>query len=88
MALSSGAVGTFPENSQPISIAMLLITSSGDIHDDIVDNSKEKFTKKTLFGKYGKDISLLAGDLLLIQGMTAIQNECSNLSSQAKENNR
>ena len=85
MALSSRAVGAIPENSQSISIAMLLITSSGDIHDDIVDNSKEKFTKKTLFGKYGKDIALLAGDLLLIQGMTVLQNECSNLSAKQRK---
>ncbi len=84
LTLSSRAVGVIPENSRSISIAMLLITSSGDIHDDIVDNSKEKFTKKTLFGKYGKDIALLAGDLLLVQGMTALQDECDLSSRQRK----
>ncbi len=63
---------------------MLLITSSGDIHDDIVDNSRRKFSKKTVVGKYGKDIALLAGDLLLIQGMSVLQNEC-NLSNKQKK---
>ncbi len=75
--LSSKAVGAIPKNLQSVATAMLLITSSGDIHDDIVDNSSRKFSRKTVVGKYGKEIALLAGDMLLIQGMTLLQNECN-----------
>jgi len=82
--LSSKASGTIPKNLQPVATAMLLITSSGDIHDDIVDNSTRKFSRKTVVGKYGRDIALLAGDLLLIHGMSALQNEC-NLSNEQKK---
>jgi geranylgeranyl pyrophosphate synthase len=84
ISLSSKASGAIPKNLQSVAAAMLLITSSGDIHDDIVDNSRLKFSKKTVVGKYGKDIALLAGDLLLIQGMSALQNEC-NLSNKQKK---
>ena len=82
--LSSKASGAIPKNLQSVATAMLLITSSGDIHDDIVDNSTRKFSRKTVVGKYGKDIALLAGDLLLVQGMTALQNEC-NLSNEQRK---
>jgi geranylgeranyl pyrophosphate synthase len=78
--LSSKAVGGNEKNAQAVAAAMMLITSSGDIHDDIVDNSKAKFGNKTLFGKYGRDLTLLAGDLLLMQGITELQKECSVLS--------
>jgi len=78
--LSSKAVGGNPEKVKPIATAMLLITASGDIHDDIVDNSKQKFERKTIVGKYGKDVALLAGDALIVQGMAALQNESQSLT--------
>lgn len=71
--LSCETVGGKPENTQPVASAMMLITASGDIHDDIVDESTSKFGKKTLYGKYGKNIALLAGDTLLFQGMELLQ---------------
>lgn len=77
--LSSSAVGKSPINAGPVAAAMLLITASGDIHDDIVDNSKGKFGRKTLVGRFGKQTALLAGDLLLTQGFTALLEACKNL---------
>jgi heptaprenyl diphosphate synthase len=79
--LSCKAVGVNPENTGSVAAAMMLITASGDIHDDIVDNSAQKFGRLTTAGKFGKDIALLAGDLLLIQGSTVLQNECDGLLS-------
>src|ERR1700690_1332474 len=58
--LSCQAVGGDPEKTKSLAPAMLLITASGDIHDDIIDRSPSKFRKKTILGKYGKDIALLA----------------------------
>jgi geranylgeranyl pyrophosphate synthase len=83
--LSSKAVGGTPENRSLIASAMMLITASGDIHDDIVDNSKTKFERKTLFGRYGRDLALLAGDVLLVQGLAAIHETCEPLGEQGKE---
>ena len=84
VTLSCKAVGATSENLRSVATSILLVTSSGDIHDDIVDNSSRKFSRKTIVGKYGKDIALLAGDVLLVQGMTALQNECDLSTKQRK----
>jgi len=78
--ISCEAVGGLPEKAQPVAAAMLLITASGDIHDDIIDRSKHKFRRTTLFGKFGKDITLLAGDALLMHGMNLLQRNISQFS--------
>jgi len=78
--LSCKAVGGNPEKTKSLAVAMMLVTASGDIHDDIIDNSTHKFRRKTVFGKYGRDITLLVGDVLLIQGMTLLQKNCESLT--------
>lgn len=83
--LSSKAVGGNPEKVKPIATAMMLITASGDIHDDVVDNSEQKFERKTIVGKYGKDVALLAGDALLVQGMATLQNESQTLTCEQRK---
>jgi len=85
ISLSCEAVGGQPEKTKPLAVAMMLITASGDIHDDIIDKSTHKFGKKTLFGKYGSEVTLLAGDTLLVQGMTLFQNRCDSLSREQKQ---
>jgi geranylgeranyl pyrophosphate synthase len=77
--LSCEVVGGNPEETKPVATAMMLITASGDIHDDIIDGSNSKFSRKTILGKYGKDITLLAGDTLLVQGMELLQNNLFSL---------
>ncbi len=72
--LSCKAVGGKPEETRPLAVAMLLITASGDIHDDFIDRSTSKFQRKTIYGKYGKEIALLAGDAFLVYGMSLLQN--------------
>lgn len=83
--ISCEVAGEKPEKIKPLATAMMHITASGDIHDDIIDKSKYKFHRKTLFGKYGRGIALLAGDVLLIQGMNVIQNKCDFLSINQKK---
>lgn len=51
-----------------IAVAMTIIAFSADIHDDIIDQSTVKYAKKTVYGKFGSEIAILAGDALLIQG--------------------
>ncbi len=82
--LSCEAVGGKPEETEPLAAAMLLVTASGDIHDDIIDRSTHKFRKPTLFGKYGKDITLLAGDALLMHGMNLLQENMKQFSPTQK----
>jgi geranylgeranyl pyrophosphate synthase len=80
ITLSCKTVGGNGKKAEAVSVAMMLITASGDIHDDIVDNSAIKFGNQTLLGKYGRDFALLAGDLLLTQGITELQKESRSLS--------
>jgi geranylgeranyl pyrophosphate synthase len=77
-------VGGKPEKTKIVATAMMLITASGDIHDDIIDKSTSKFAKQTVFGKYGKDIALLAGDVMLIQGMSLLQKNSQTLPIEQK----
>ncbi len=77
--LSCEAVGGEPEKTKSLATAMMLITASGDVHDDVIDKSKRKVRRKTVFGKYGKEVALLAGDAFLIQGITLLNNDCTDL---------
>jgi geranylgeranyl pyrophosphate synthase len=79
ISLSCELVGGKPEKTRSLGAAMMLITASGDVHDDIIDRSTHKFRRKTVFGKYGNDIALLVGDALLVQGMLLFQERCESL---------
>jgi geranylgeranyl pyrophosphate synthase len=69
-----------------VASAMVLIAFSADIHDDIIDQSDIKYAKKTVCGKFGPGIALLAGDALLIQGNTLLHQACESLTvKQRKE---
>jgi len=68
LSLACEAVGGDPDITTPIAIPMTLISGAIDIHDDIIDQSKNKGLRPTVLGKFGKDIALLAGDALLFKG--------------------
>ena len=66
------AVGGDPNITTPIAISMTLISGAIDIHDDIIDQSKNKGDRPTVYGKFGKDIALLVGDALIFKGFTVL----------------
>ncbi|MFC1487717.1 polyprenyl synthetase family protein [Thermoproteota archaeon] len=72
LSLVCEAVGGDPKITTSIAILMSLINGAVDIHDDIIDQSKSKRSRPTVFGKFGKDVALLAGDALLFKGLTLI----------------
>ena len=74
MALACEAVGGNSELTLPIAIPMILISGAIDIHDDIIDQSKSKDGRPTVYGKFGKEIALLVGDALLFKGL-ALMNQ-------------
>jgi geranylgeranyl pyrophosphate synthase len=80
LTLSCEAVGGKTEKTTAVSAALTLMAGAADIHDDIIDQSKVKYSKKTVFGKFGASVALLAGDALLIQGSTLLQQECESLT--------
>lgn len=66
------AVGGDPNITTPIAISLSLISGGIDIHDDIIDQSKSKNSKSTVFGKFGKNVAILTGEFLLVKGFTSL----------------
>jgi len=72
LSLACEAVGGDPELTTPIAVPMILISGAIDIHDDIIDKSKAKNGRPTVYGKFGPDIALIVGDMLLVKGLTLL----------------
>ena len=70
---------------ESVATAMMLIALSADIHDDIIDQSTVKYAKKTIYGKFGSEIALLAGDALLIQGHALLHQACEAFSPKQRQ---
>ena len=69
ISIACEAVGGKADHTIPLQVATLLLTAGFDIHDDIIDESKTKYGKPTVFAKFGKDITLLVGDAFLIKAL-------------------
>jgi geranylgeranyl pyrophosphate synthase len=67
LSLSSDAVSKRLPITVDLQVMMLLQTAAMDIHDDVMDKSKMKNGKPTLFGKYGEDLAILVGDAFLME---------------------
>lgn len=79
LSLTCEAVGGDSQTTTRIGAAMVLLAGAADIHDDIIDKSLMKSSKPTVYGKFGKDISLLAGDALLFKGSMLLNEACKDL---------
>jgi geranylgeranyl pyrophosphate synthase len=84
LALSCEAVGGKAEETTQIGVAFVLLAGGADIHDDIIDESTFKYSKKTVLGKFGKDIAILAGDALLFKGLYVLHEACEALPMNQK----
>lgn len=80
ISLACEAVNGNPDDSIPIQVAMLLLNAAIDIHDDIIDESKTKYGKPTLFGRFGKDVALLVGDALFIKSLSLLRESEQQIS--------
>ena len=78
LAITCKAVGGHPEKTASVGAALVLLTGAADLHDDIIDKSKTKGSKETVFGRFGEDMSLLAGDALLFEGVTLLNMACDD----------
>jgi geranylgeranyl pyrophosphate synthase len=72
ISIACEAVGGKADDTTSIQIAMLLLTAGFDVHDDIIDESKTKYGKPTVFAKFGKDITLLVGDAFLMKALVLL----------------
>ena len=62
----------------------MLLTGAADIHDDIIDQSETKDFKPTVYGKFGKDIAIIASDVLWIKGMLMLNQACEDLPAKKR----
>jgi len=85
LSLACEAVGGNPDKTNQIGAAIALIAGAADVHDDIIDRSEIKGSKLTVFGKFGGDIALLAGDALLFEGLTLLHEACENLPKKQRK---
>ena len=73
-SLSCEAVGGNPDDTEDISLSITLLAAGLGIHDDIIDRSKDKHFRRTIFGTYGLDNSLLTGELYIVKALAATRN--------------
>ncbi|MCW4031283.1 MAG: polyprenyl synthetase family protein [Candidatus Bathyarchaeota archaeon] len=85
ISLSYEAVGGKNDKTTAIGAALTLIAIAADVHDDIIDKSMTKSGRKTVVGKFGHDVALLAGDALLFHGLILLNRECESLPKKQKE---
>jgi geranylgeranyl pyrophosphate synthase len=85
LSLACEAVGGNPKSTIQVGAAMVLLAGGADIHDDIIDQSTTKGGKSTVYGKFGKDIAILAGDVLLFQGLYVLQKACESLPPEKRQ---
>ena len=76
MSICCEAVGGDPNATIPFAVSLSLISGALDIQDDIIDQSKTKHGRPTVYGKYGKEIAILAADALLFKGFTLLNQAC------------
>ncbi len=67
LSLSFDAVSKKSQNIIDLQVMILLQTAAMDIHDDVMDKSKMKNGKPTLYGKFGEDMAILVGDAFLME---------------------
>jgi geranylgeranyl pyrophosphate synthase len=85
IAFTSEAVGGDPEKLLDMQVVMLLFAAAIDLHDDIIDNSLKKGGKFTVFGKFGRDITILLGDAFMIKGFALLNRAEEKLSPEKRK---
>lgn len=78
LSLVCEAVGGDPKLTNSVAVPMTLISGAMDIHDDIIDESKVKQKRPTVFGKFEKNIALLTGDALMFKGLILLSQSLEN----------
>ncbi len=85
VSLACEAVGGKPLATAEVGAALVLLAGGADIHDDVIDESLIKASEQTVFGKFGKDVAILAGDALLLRGVYLLHEACEKLEATKKK---
>jgi len=76
------SVGGVPASTVPFAVSLSVLSGGIDIHDDIIDESKRKHGRDTVYGKYGKEIALLTADALFFKGFALLHEACAKITAQ------
>ena len=85
LSLACEAVGGNPDATIDVAAGLVVLTGAADIHDDIIDESKTKEDKLTVYGKYGKDIAIIAADVMWLKGVQMLNEACNHLPSDNRQ---
>lgn len=83
LSLSCEAVGGDTNATIDVGTAFVLLAGAADIHDDVIDQSLNK-DKMTVFGKFGKDIAIISGNVLWLKGMLMLEEACESFPEEKK----
>jgi geranylgeranyl diphosphate synthase type I len=72
--LCSAAVGGRPADVVPAGAAIELLHNASLIHDDIMDNDRERRHRPTVWARFGVPAAILAGDALIALGFEVLAN--------------
>ena len=85
LSLACEAVGGNPDATTSVGAALVLLAGAADVHDDIIDQSTIKDSKPTVFGKFGKDIAIILGDVLWFKGLFMLHEACEPFRKEQRE---
>ncbi len=78
------AVGGDANAAVPVQAALALTAAAFDIHDDIIDGSCSKHGVPSVFGRFGKDITLLLGNAFIVCGFALLGESLGELSNEKR----
>jgi len=71
-SIACEAVGGTPEKAVEVQAVIAMIAAALDLHDDVIDRSKTKHGKPTVFGKYGEDMAIILGDVFFVSSFALL----------------
>ncbi len=81
-SIACEAVGGNPDKVINVQAAIVMLTASLDIHDDVIDKSDVKHGRLTVFGKFGQDVALLLGNAFIVSGFTLLNKSIAELPTE------
>ncbi len=84
LSLACKSVHGDPNSTTLMGASLILLTGAADVHDDVVDQSKVKNGKLTVFGKFGRDLALLVGDALIMMGYVLLSEACEGFPKEKR----
>ena len=84
-SIACEVVGGNPDDNVQPQASITMMAAAFDIHDDIIDKSKTKHKKLTVYGKFGVNIALLLGNAFLIAGFKLFVDKTRELEEEKEK---